>query len=482
MKQLTLPLFLLLVGVSSLAARTIEVSTTGNIRNLGQAAAVAEPGDTILFRGGVYAGGDYVAGLQGTAAAWITILAAPGEDVTLRGGGNAWQLADAAYLRIAGFVIEGQTGNGLNLDDGGSMDTPAHHLVIERCRFRALDATGNNDQLKMSGIDSFEVRDCVFQDGSPGGSQIDMVGCHYGRFADNIFERMGSNAIQNKGGTRYITIERNRFDSGAQFSRAINIGGSTGLQFFRPANANYEAADILVQSNVFIGTDAPIAFVGAVNCLVVNNTIWLPNRWPIRILQETTEASFLQCGDNAFVNNIVVVDSRAANPAINIGPNTRPESFLFANNLWYNLASASWSGPNVPVAEPGRILNRDPQLTNPPSDMTPRPGSPAIAAGAPRAPGLDYRLREFLTPPTIGAIEAGTTSSVALDADRELRVRMSSTEIRVDGAKRLVLSDATGRIVASGDDVLSTEQIATGAYFLVIEVERSRIVRPVIVP
>jgi hypothetical protein len=43
---------------------------------------------------------------------------------------------------------------------------------------------------------------------------------------------------------------------------AINIGGSTGLQYFRPPLANlpadgrYEAKDILVEGNTFLGAGA----------------------------------------------------------------------------------------------------------------------------------------------------------------------------------------------------------------------------------
>jgi hypothetical protein len=406
----TLYALLLLLLATSLHARTLEVAPGGAYASLAAAAQAVQPGDTILFRAGIYPGGDYITGLAGTANAWITVMAAPGEEVVIRGGGNSWQLADAAYLRIEGFTIEGQTGNGMNLDDAGSFDTPAHHIIIERCTFGPLEATGNNDQLKMSGIDSFVVRNCVFRDGSPGGSMIDMVGCHAGTFSNNLFERAGSNCIQAKGGTAFIRIERNRFLEGG--ARALNIGGSTGLQFFRPLGVKYEASNIGVYANLFTGADAPIAFVGAVNSEVVNNTIWLPHRWAVRILQETTEPGFLPCGNNAFRNNIVVVDDQADNPTLNIGSNTAPETFLFTNNLWYHRTNASWSGPNLPVPETAGIIGRDPMLTAAPTDMTPLPGSPAIGAGAEVIePRLDHRGRPYASPRSIGAIEAAIASS-----------------------------------------------------------------------
>jgi hypothetical protein len=481
MTKTILLLLLLALSFATASARTIEVTTSGAINSLRVAAQTVQPGDTILFRGGIYPGGELIANLRGTPGAWITVMAAVGEDVILRGGGNSWQLTDPAYLRIEGFTIREQTGNGMNIDDAGTYDTPAHHIVIANCTFERLEATGNNDQLKMSGVDTFEVRDCHFSDGSPGGSMIDMVGCHMGRFIGNRFERTGSNAIQAKGATRYIRIERNRFDGGAEFSRMLNIGGSTGLTFFRPLDAKYEASDIEVSANIITGSDAPIAFVGAVNCAVVNNTIWLPNRWAIRILQETTEPGFLECGDNAFAGNIVVVDNRAANPTINIGPNTRPNTFAFEDNLWYNLENANWSGPNTPTAENDRILNRDPMLVDPPRNMTPRPGSPAIAAADHRVE-LDFYGSAFQTPSTIGAIEGGSISAVELPSVTDWHVRITRDRIAVDGATMLQLFDPRGRLVGTGADLIDVASISGGTYFLIVERDGARTVRPVVLP
>jgi len=428
--------FLLLLCAGDLQARTIDVEPGGVYSNLEAAAAVVVPGDTILFRGGVYAGGQYVERLQGREDAWITIMVAPGEEAIVRGGGNGWQLVDGAYIRCIGFVIEDQTGNGWNFDDGGSYDTPAHHIVIERCEWRGIDATGNNDLLKLSGLDSFEVRGCYFHDGAAGGSMVDMVGCHDGLFINNRFERAGSNAIQAKGGSSDIRIERNTFIDGGQ--RGINIGGSTGLQFFRPSGVPYESAEIRVYSNLFVRSQAPVAFVGTVNSEVVNNTIWLPGKWAIRILQETTESGFLQCGDNIFRNNIVVVDNAAASPTLNIGSNTRPETFTFSNNLWYNIQNGGWGGPNLPSVEIGGIIGSNPLLVAPPDSVSLLGGSPAIGKGYQVSePALDYLGRPFAEPRSIGAIE-GSGSTLSVDgntAETKITVTLDCGVIRIDGAQ-----------------------------------------------
>ena len=77
--------------------------------------------------------------------------------------------------------------------------------------------------------------------------------------------RAGGNGVQTKGGSRNVIIRRNRFESAG--ARGVNVGGSTGLEFFRPALTagaeHWEAKEIRVEGNTFLGCTAPVAFVGA---------------------------------------------------------------------------------------------------------------------------------------------------------------------------------------------------------------------------
>ncbi len=390
----------------SLPAAVRHVGPGQAYASLPAAVAVVQPGDTILIHAGTYPGGLQFSNLQGTASQWITIRNVPGETVVFEGGGNAIQLSDPAYLRLEGLIFQHQTGNGFNTDDGGSYATPAHHVVFDGCIFRDISATGNNDLLKLSGLDSFVVRNCQFLNGAAGGSGADMVGCHSGVFANNYFENQGSNCIQAKGGTAWIRIEGNFFKDGGQ--RALNLGGSTGLQFFRPDTAHYEAAHLQVYANIFVGSWAPIAYTGAVHVAVVNNTFYQPENWVIRILQETVDPNrFLECGDNSFINNIIYLDHNL-NTETNIGPNTRPETFLFAHNLWYNSAVPNWTGPEIPTPDPNQILNLDPLFYNPANDDFSIPtGSPASGSGleVPN-PQLDFLNQLYGAPRSVGAVEA----------------------------------------------------------------------------
>lgn len=415
--------FLLLLPLCyQLQAATLHIGSGQPYPDLSAAASVAQPGDTLLLHSGVYPGGLSISNLKGTPDQWITIKNAPGATVIFEGGGNAIQFIEPAYLHLSGLIFQHQTGNGVNTDDGGTYDTPAHHVIFEQCTFRDMSATGNNDLLKLSGLDSFEVRNCLFQNGSAGGSGIDMVGCHYGIIRGNQFENMGSNAIQCKGGSENLRIEANFFKNCGQ--RTLNIGGSTGLQFFRPDTAHFEAARVQVFSNIIVGSVAPVAFVGAVEVDVAHNTLYRPDKWAIRILQETVDPDrFLPCGNNRFRNNIVVVSN--ANPVItNIGPNTAPQTFTFSNNLWYHLDNANWPGPDIPVAETNPIVNQNPLLTSPANDDFTIPvNSPATGNGMPLdEPEFDFLQQAFANPPSIGAIEANPVSGVSQEEDLALLI------------------------------------------------------------
>jgi len=484
-KTILLPIILLLPGLSF--SQILHVGSSYPFPTLDAALQVVMPGDTIQIHEGTYAGGLYEENIQGTPEAWITIEAAPGDLVIFDGGTNAWQFTDAAYLRISGLIFQHQTGNGLNFDDGGTYDTPAHHIIFSDCIFRDMSANGNNDLLKISGLDSFEIIQCTFLNGAEEGSGIDMVGCHDGVVTQCHFEDLGSNCIQMKGGTRNIRVERNYFINGGQ--RTLNMGGSTDLQFFRPIDAPYEAADLKVYSNVFIGSLAPVAFVGCINSEVVNNTIYLPNKWVMRILQETVDTSrFPPCGHNSFVNNIMYIDSRVST-VCNIGPNTDAPSFTFANNFWFHSEDNSWPGPDLPAPDVNSIVGEDPLFKDAEQeDFSLFFGSLAIGSGKEVVqPAEDYIGELFNHPRSIGAYE-GNPLSGTVDISKanpgEIHVfpNPSNGRFQVDlpksmeGRLKIFIVDVNGKVMerietltaSSGKIEISTVGLSPGVYYVMI--------------
>jgi hypothetical protein len=182
----------------------------------------------------LYAGGAFASGIAGTAEApiWIGGIAGT-ERPVLSGGANAIQLSSPSYVIVHDLEVTGQDSNGLNIDDGSDYPNgAAHHLIFRGLVIHDIGSGGNQDCLKLTGVDDFLVTGSEFRDCSAG-SAIDHVGCHRGIIARNTFVGLGGNGVQSKGGSDDIEITQNRFlDAG---ERAVNMGGSTGFEFFRPA-------------------------------------------------------------------------------------------------------------------------------------------------------------------------------------------------------------------------------------------------------
>jgi hypothetical protein len=304
-----------------------------------RALATAKAGTTISVAPGTYRGGLSGAGLAGTKDQPIVIAASePKNPPVIEGSGGGLHLSSPQHVELRNLVIQKATGNGLNIDDGGSIDSPAQNLVLKNLVVRDIGPRGNTDGIKLSGIKNFRVEGCRVERWGSGGSAIDMVGCHEGIITGCTFAEAtgeGANGIQAKGGSSQITIQRCRFENAG--GRAVNIGGSTGLAFFRPRDATFEAKDITVEDCTFVGGIAPIAFVGVDGALVQHNTIYRPKRWAIRILQETTGERFVPSRKGRFIKNVVVFQADELRQLVNIGGNTAPETFEFAGNQWHCL-------------------------------------------------------------------------------------------------------------------------------------------------
>jgi hypothetical protein len=372
------------------------------------------PGTALRIRPGTYAGGAFASGIAGTAAAPIWIGGVAGmERPVLSGGTNAIQLSSASYVILHDLEVTGQDSNGLNIDDGSDYpDGAAHHLIFRGLFIHDIGSGGNQDCLKLSGVDDFLVIGSEFR-GCSGGSAIDHVGCHRGIIAQNTFLELGGNGVQSKGGSDDIEITRNRFlDAG---ERAVNIGGSTGFEFFRPAlstsGENFEARNIRVTANLFRGGTSPIAFVGCVDCLAANNTVVDPLQWVVRILQETTstaEYAFAPARGGRFTNNAVYFARADLSTYVNVGPDTDAASFEFSNNLWYAHDAPADSEPSpLPVSETASVYGEDPGFASVAGDdVSISAGSPLAGAGQALAEvSADLDGACYSDPPSIGALE-----------------------------------------------------------------------------
>ena len=401
--------------------RIIHVSTTGDnstadgseakpFRTIARGAAEATPGTAVRVHAGTYAGGTFIDDLRGTASAPIWIGGAPGQDrPVISGGTEGLHLTRVSHVVVHDLEVTGSSQNGINCDDGSAFDDPTatHHVVFRDLRIHEVGTGGNQDCLKLSGVRDYWVLNSEFSTcGGSTGSGVDHVGCHRGTLAGNHFHEFGGNAIQAKGGSADIVIRGNLMENAGV--RALNLGGKTGVRFFRPplstTEPNAEARRLVAYANVIIGSEAPVAFVGCVDCVFANNTVIDPTNWVARILQEAvTNATheFEPAKNGRFVNNLISFERSDLSTFINVGSNTAPDTFTFANNLWFAHDDPARSTPSLPVTETGAVIGQDPVL-----DATHAISSDSPAAGAgvpvPEVQG-DFAGDCYANPPSIGA-------------------------------------------------------------------------------
>ncbi len=362
-----------------------NVSTVENSEELRNALSKAGPGTTIHLSPGNYQGGVHASGLLGAPGRPIIIEAAdPANPPSFEGGANSIQLSRPVHVELRNLILTGATGNGLNIDDGGTFETPAQHLVLNNLVVRDVGPEGNRDGIKLSGVVDFRIENCTIERWGRGGSAIDMVGCHRGEVVGSTFRHEedadNANGVQAKGGSTEIPVKNCRFENAG--GRALNIGGSTGMAYFRPKPLGYEAKAITVEDNMIIGSMAPVAFVGVDGAVVRHNTIYRPRRWALRILQETQHPDFVPSRNGQFTDNIIAFRSEELNTAINIGSGTAPETFTLARNVWYCLDDPARSQPRLPIPEEAGIYGVDPEFQDPENgNLQLRSGSRAASAG-----------------------------------------------------------------------------------------------------
>lgn len=345
-------LFLLL---GSLADANDVIVRDGN--SLRTALLGLKPDTTLKIAPGDYSGGHHVSGVEK-----LTVEALdPKNPPHFKGGANAWHFSRCNDLTLRNLRISGQTGNGLNLDDGGDLANPSTGITIEQVEISDIGPKGNHDGIKCSGLDKLTIRDCTIT--GWGGQGIDFVGCHHSLITGCKFigkEGFTASAgIQLKGGTSDVVVEKCHFTNAGE--RPINLGGSTGLPYFRPQDAKYEAARLIVRDNIIEGSLCAAAFVGVDGAEFSGNTILYPTRWIFRILQETREPEFTSCRSVLIKDNRIVFRRSQVQIDINIGDGTEPETFRFENNRWFAEDKPQASKPRLPVEEKDGVDGVDPR-------------------------------------------------------------------------------------------------------------------------
>src|SRR5574341_573812 len=157
---------------------------------LQQAAAAAQPGDTICFRTGLYSMSEPVRiETSGTEADWITFAAYPGDGVTFDGQGEASGIfdfaPDVAYVRLSGVALAGYTIWGINVP-GGNHDLRLDHLDVgggEAGIHFTLGSSGEDPEY--GPVERITVEDSIIHD-----VLYTAVDCTPGPCNDIVFRRL----------------------------------------------------------------------------------------------------------------------------------------------------------------------------------------------------------------------------------------------------------------------------------------------------
>lgn len=323
---------------------------------IAHAVGVVGPGDSIDVRGGTYVE-SVVISHSGTAEAWITLRAYPGEaplwrstgsaptlyfyhpdcdeDVIGSGSGNAD--CHSMYWLVQGFTMQGSPAGG---GDGYvvKIDTPQVRLQHNRLCCSKVDIV----KLVRTAND-VEIRDNeIWQDAGivvPGGNAqgIDIVGADRTHVIGNIVHDVPDIGIYAKGNSRNTLIERNLLlrIGGPDNGNALMLGQSTDAD--RLVDGNYETYNGIVRNNVVLGSSyACLATSSSSNARFYNNSCHDTARTGQASIYLSNESEVGTSGSGlVFVNN--VIDGNAARPVVKIGSDAMSDysTLVFARNLFH---------------------------------------------------------------------------------------------------------------------------------------------------
>lgn len=338
-----------------------EIVTVTDTAGLKLALSNLKPGTVLRIGPGEYSGGHHV-----QSVADLTIEAADEKQPPVfQGGTSGWHFSGCSGLKLRHLQISGQRSNGLNLDDGGVRNHAMQNVTIEHLTVTDIGPRGNVDPIKCSGLQDLTIRSCTIA--GWGGQGIDLVGCHRVLITNCSFTGKDgfthSAGVQCKGGSEDVVIEKCKFQNAGE--RPINAGGSTGIPYFRPPGAKYEARRIVIRENQISGSLCACAFVGVDGAQFENNTVEYPERWIFRILQETNADGFIPCRNVRISNNRIVFRRSQVRVDVNIGGGTEPETFAFSGNQWFAEDRPERSKPALPTEETNGKYGQDPRKPRP---------------------------------------------------------------------------------------------------------------------
>lgn len=314
-----------------------------------KAAQMANPGDTILVRGGTYSG-DYVELTDDN----VTLKSYPGEwaviSMPTSGTTNVTVWIYGTGVRLENIEISGGSPYCIHVVD------PCDGCEINDCKIHGSDWIG----IKVSQPDNVKLRRCeIYDTGSvtAGGMGIDCVNGDNLLIEDCHFHDCNGTGIYMKGGLRNALVQRNLVMN--VNGDGILLGESTGVAFMDAVGNPqlYEAIDGVVRNNIIVNAaNSGLITYGSLDCQWYNNTIYnssVNNGAGLRIIKGA-HAGYpdTPCKGGLFRNNIVMVGN-SARPYIHIVQDSHDGSIGFNNNRYFNTGTANgvfWDELNIATA------------------------------------------------------------------------------------------------------------------------------------
>ncbi|MCI0396954.1 MAG: right-handed parallel beta-helix repeat-containing protein [Chloroflexi bacterium] len=284
-------------------------SQGGPLQTIQKAVDAALPGDTVVIQGGTYVGARIEN--SGTAGAWITLTAAPGQTVLINAPGpnnqhdsnlevETWE-GDGivAYWIIEGLEVAGAPNWGIDLR--GNDSDHSHHFIV-----RGNIVHDNGLDTAETGIFTAFVDDVTVENNESYGNG------EHGIYLSNSGDR--------------FTVRRNRLHDNANCGLHMNGDLSQG--------GDGIISDGLVEANVIyengVGGCAGVNMDGVTDTIVRNNLIYQNHASGIAIFQEDGGV----CSrDNRVLNNTIVL-AGDARWAVTVSHDTCINNKLF-NNILY---------------------------------------------------------------------------------------------------------------------------------------------------
>lgn len=338
-----------LAACAPLSCADIYVATTGNdTTGTGSLAApyatprkgvqMANPGDSVIVRGGTYAG-SYVE-IQDDN---VTLKSYPGEwaHISMPTSGTT---SVTVWVYNTGVKLE-------RLEISGGSPYSIHIVPncngceITDCKIHGADWIG----IKVSQPDNVKLRRCeIYNTGSvtAGGMGIDCVNGDNILIADCHFHDCNGTGIYLKGGLKNAIVERNLVRNVQ--GDGILLGESTGVAFMDTVGNPdlHEAIDGVVRNNIIVNASASgMVTYGSLRCKFYNNTIYNcatgTGGAGLRLIKGA-HAGYpdTPIKEAEFRNNIVVV-GQASRPFVQVTDSSHNGTVSFNHNRYFNLGTAN---------------------------------------------------------------------------------------------------------------------------------------------